>query len=230
MTTLHPPPPPPPPPSVIKEETFIDDWLKQKDKQQPNAEERKRKRQQWYHNQCLFPTYITESAMVNTSPLLSLLHDHGIESNDSSLTHPSDKQTTVDEIRKIASQCANYKAAAIQNKQEFEYKRALLAKEKRSEVKVPSKPPDHAEFTPLKPAENLLLNKIHGTNYNVCLARAVCPERTNNLFSCWKSTDPRVVKAMAEQGLDQLMCIEERESVERCIGQKVQTIMKDIIN
>lgn len=204
--------------------------MQQKDKQQPNAEERTRKRQQWFHKQCLFPAHITESAMFDTSPLLSLLHDHGIGSDDSSLMHPSDKQTAVHEMRKIASLCSNYKAAAIQNKQEFEYKRALIAKEKRSEINVPSKPPEHHEFTPLKPAENLLLNKIHGTNYNVCLARAVCPQRTSNLFSCWKRTEPRVVKALAEQGLDQLMCIEEREAVERCIGQSVQRIMKDIIN
>eukprot|EP00984_Skeletonema_dohrnii_P032962 scaffold28185_cov121-Skeletonema_dohrnii-CCMP3373.AAC.3 len=230
MNKLRPPPPPPPPPSESKDETFIDGWLQQKSKQLPSSENIQRKRQQWYSKQCLFPTHITESSMVDTSPLLSLLHDHAIESDDSSLRHPSDKQTTVDEMRKIASLCATYKTTAIQNKQEFEYKRAVIAKERQSEIELPAKPPDHPEFTPLKPAENVLLAKIHGTNYNLCLARAVCPQRTNNFLKCWKSTDPRVVKALAEQGLDQLMCMEEREAVERCIGQSVQKIMKDIIS
>ncbi len=228
MSNLRPPPPPPPPPES-KNETFIDNFLQQNSKKLPNAEERKRQRQQWYYDQCLFPSYITESAMADTSPLLSLMRDHGIESDDSSLTRPSDKQTTVDEIRKIASLCANYKSSAIQNKKEFAYKRAAIAKEKGNEIELPEKPPDHPEFTPLKPAENLLLTKIHATNYNMCLGRAVCPQRTENLLSCWKSTNPRVVKALAEQGLDQLMCIEEREAVERCIGHSVQKIMKDII-
>ena len=168
--------------------------------------------------------------MFDTSPLLSLLHDHEIASDDSALSHSSDKQTTIDEIRKIASVCANYKISATQNRKEFEYKRAVIAKEKRGEIKLPNKPKDHTEFTPLKPAENLLLAKILRTNYNLCLARGVCPQRTNNLLTCWKSTDPRVFKVMAEQGLDQLICIDEREAVERCIGLSVQKVMKDIIS
>lgn len=231
MSNLRPPPPPPPPPES-KNETFIDDFLQQNSGKLPNAEDRERERQQWFFKQFLFPTHIPESAIADTSPLLSLLHDHGIESDDRSLTHPSDMQTTVDEIRKIASLCANYKSTAIQNKKEFEYKRAVIAKEKQSETNLPEpeKPPDHPEFTPLKPAENLFLAKIHGRNYQLCLARAVCPQRTESLLSCWKSTEPRVVQALAEQGLDQLMCIEEREAVERCIGQSVQHIMKDIIS
>lgn len=198
-------------------------------KQLPTSENNQSK-QQWFSKQCLFPTYINEAAMFDTSPLLSLLHDHGIGSDDSALSHPSDKQTTIDEMRKIANLCANYKTRAIQNRKEFEYKRATVAKEKQVETKLPPKPPDHPEFTPLKPAENLLLAKIHGTNYNLCLARAVCPQRTNGLLSCWKSTDPRVVKLLAEQGLGHLMCMEEREAVERCIGLSVQRVMKDIIS
>jgi hypothetical protein len=228
MSKLH-PPPPPPPPAEGKEGTFIDDWLQQNSKQLPTSENNQSKRQ-WFAKQCLFPTYITESAVFDTSPILSLLHDHGIESDESALRRPLDEQTTIDEMRKIASLCANYKTTAIQNRKEFEYKQTAIAKEKQNEIELPAKPPDHPEFTPLKPAENLLLAKIHGTNYNLCLARAVCPQRTNELLSCWKSADPRVFKVLAEQGLDQLMCMEEREAVERCIGLSVQRVMKDIIS
>jgi hypothetical protein len=38
------------------------------------------------------------------------------------------------------------------------------------------------------------------------------------------------VKLLAEQGLGHLMCMEEREAVERCIGLSVQRVMKDIIS
>jgi hypothetical protein len=160
-----------------------------------------------------------------------MLHDHKIESNDSPLTLSADEQSTsIDEIRKIASLCSHYKSIAGKNRQELEYKQAKAAEEKQNiETRtIPDQPP-HSEFTKMKPAENALLSKIHEANYNLCLANAVCPKRTGRLLSCWEKMNPRAAKIMAQQGLDHLVCVQEREAVERCIGLSVQKVMKDII-
>lgn len=227
----NPPPPPPPASSVIDKgasSSFIDDWLKQNKQSAINPVESKR---EFFAKQCLFPTYITDRSMCDVSSLRSMLHDHKIESNDSPLTLSTDEQSTaIDEIRKIASLCAHYKSIASKNRQELEYKQAINAKEKQNieTITIPDQPP-HSDFTPMKPAENALLSKIHEANYNLCLANAVCPERTGRLLSCWKNMNPRTAKIMAQQGLDYLVCVQEREAVERCIGLSVQKVIKDTI-
>jgi hypothetical protein len=233
MVNNNPPPPPPSPPtsSVIDKEasSFIDDWLEQNNKQSAiNPVESKR---QYFEKQCLFPTYITDRSMCDVSSLRSMLHDHKIESNDSPLKTSTDEQSTlIDEMRKIASLCAHYKSTASKNRQELEYKQAIIAKEEQKidTRTIPDQPP-HSEFTPMKPAENALLSKIHEANYNLCLANAVCPKRTGRLLSCWEKMNPRAAKIMAQQGLDHFVCLQEREAVERCIGLSVQKVMKDII-
>jgi len=215
MTSLHTMTsfPPPPPPSE-GETAFIN-------------------KQNYFASQYSFPTYITASAVCDVSPLLSLLHDLKIESINSTTISllPTDNRATIDEIRKIVSLCSHYKSTAIQNQKEFEYKRSIIAKEKQntSTKNIPVQPPYHSDFTPMKPGENLFMSKIHSTNYNLCLASAVCPQRTRSLLSCWKNLDHRVAKALASKGLDQFIWVEEREAVERCIGLSVQKLVKDII-
>ena len=224
--------PPPPASSVTDKEapsSFIDDWLEQNNKQSAiNPAESKR---QYFEKQCLFPTYITDRSICDVSSLRSMLHDHKIESNDVPLTLSTDEQSTsIDEIRKIASLCAHYKSIARKNRQELEYKQAIIAKEKQNiDTRTIPDQPSHSEFTPMKPAENALLSKIHEANYNLCLANAVCPTRTGRLLSCCNKMNPRAAKIMAQQGLDHLVCVQEREAVKRCIGLSVQKVMKDII-
>lgn len=197
--------------------------------------------------------------VCNADPLLSLISQHNLDNNgigtdtsggsssqdDKSInsegryTTPTHR-TALDDMRQIASLCSTYKTRAIVNNNEFRYKRAKLKERQRQEKSnntestdafksTQSPPPYHSEYTHLALAENFLLAKIHGANYNLCLAKATCPDRTSRLLKCWKSVDPQLLKMMEQEGMEDFICMQEREAVERCIGLGVQRVMKDIL-
>jgi hypothetical protein len=67
---------------------------------------------------------------------------------------------------------------------------------------------------------------IHEMNYKFCLSQVSCPERMNRLASCWGSTGPVLIKQATEAGQEGLICLNEREGVERCSGALVQRLMR----
>eukprot|EP00578_Thalassiosira_sp_NH16_P000726 CAMPEP_0181138604 /NCGR_PEP_ID=MMETSP1071-20121207/34336_1 /TAXON_ID=35127 /ORGANISM="Thalassiosira sp., Strain NH16" /LENGTH=259 /DNA_ID=CAMNT_0023225453 /DNA_START=129 /DNA_END=908 /DNA_ORIENTATION=+ len=247
-----PPPPPPPPPPAIEDRpsassrpAFIEQWLEKEKTPTTN----KINKRQYLEKQCLFPSYIPEAAMVDVEPMIGLISHHVEESDGGDITDSTHHRTALDNVRKIASLCATYKSRAAMNHKEVQYKRAIILKEKRrleehssdlapenvdssetsESIPLPSKPPYHPDFTPLSLGENYGVAKIAGANYNLCLANAICPARTRRLLTCWESLDTQWVKIVQQQGMDRLICLEEREAVERCMGMGVQRVMKDIL-
>ena len=217
------PPPPPPSPPIEEEPTFIEKWERQSKSQSKNS------KRVYLEKQCRFPNHIPQSAHCNIDPLLSLISNHIDDHIDDNVSNDTNYRSPMNDMRKVASLCSTYKTAAKQNKQEFQYKRAIQQQiEPIDDDEVPP-PPHTSMYTNLSMAENFALAKIHGANYNLCLAKAICPDRTNRLLSCWQRTDINIVKRMHEDGIAGLICLEEKEAVERCIGNGVQKIMKDIL-
>ena len=131
------------------------------------------------------------------------------------------------------------------NNNEFQYKRAMHIREKLKEEQskdtnsngenedstdMPKPtPPPQSEYTPLSLSENYFMMKAHNANYNMCLANATCPSQMKRLVTCWNGLDPQWVKLMQEQGIDNYICLQEREAIEHCVGLSVQRVMKDIL-
>mmetsp|Transcript_30966 Transcript_30966/g.61722 ORF Transcript_30966/g.61722 Transcript_30966/m.61722 type:complete len:288 (-) Transcript_30966:69-932(-) len=157
--------------------------------------------------------------------------------SDASFIH----RTAVEDVRKIAYLCATYKSKMLANRHEYEYKRQVrINKQHQQQLQLepgstlsqksePTPPKYHPEYTPLSAEGNKIMMSIHGANYNVCLARAACPEKTKKLVSCWKRLSAKESAALAEAGLGEYVCLEERKEVERCIGSGVQRAVKDIL-
>jgi hypothetical protein len=91
-------------------------------------------------------------------------------------------------------------------------------------------PPYHEEYSDLKVMQNYTLAGIHKANHRMCLSHSACPKQTKQLLQCYRAIDPNVGQALAKQGLGNLICIEEREAVERCVGNGVQRVAKEILN
>ena len=219
-------PPPPPSPPVEEGPTFIDKWT-DKDKERQSKSQSKNRKRVYLEKQCQFPSHIPQSSHCNIDPLLSLISNHIDDQSDDNISNDTiNYRSPLDDMQKVASLCSTYKTAAIQNNQEFQYKRAM---QQQTEQTDEVSPPHTSMYTNLSMAENFALAKIHGANYNLCLAKAICPDRTNRLLTCWQRTDINLVKRMHEDGISGLICLEEKEAVERCIGNGVQRIMKDIL-
>jgi len=197
------------------------------------AESSRREKQAYYTNQCLFPSHIPRSLHCSSDSLLSLINkfDELREGRQDEQLSPN---TAASDFRDVISLCSTYKTRALQNRDEFEYKKTKLQQKKQAaegvdtaDIDLPAQPLA-SEFSPLSAQENFLLSSIHAANYNLCLSSAICPERTTKLVTCWRRTDGRVIKKLKEQGMDRFVCQEEREAVERCLGNSVQRVMKDI--
>mmetsp|Transcript_20705 Transcript_20705/g.37435 ORF Transcript_20705/g.37435 Transcript_20705/m.37435 type:complete len:296 (-) Transcript_20705:1497-2384(-) len=74
--------------------------------------------------------------------------------------------------------------------------------------------------------EHVARTTINEFNYRFCIAANTCPERMTRLVSCWKSMDPKIMQQLAEHDVAEIICQEERESVERCTGRTVQQFMR----
>jgi hypothetical protein len=149
---------------------------------------------------------------------------------------PATRGTALDDARRIAARCAEYRSIALHNISEFNYKRALkdvaIDKDQRRgdlPPPVPARPPHHPEYTPMSLRENFAMARIHGRNYELCLAMAACPDRAERMVSCWAGEDPGVVGIMDRHGMGRYICSEERKAVERCVGMEVQRAMNEIL-
>mmetsp|Transcript_376 Transcript_376/g.989 ORF Transcript_376/g.989 Transcript_376/m.989 type:complete len:184 (+) Transcript_376:190-741(+) len=181
----------------------------------------------------MFPSHIPRSLHCKNESLLSLVNKFGelIEGREDELLSPN---TAASDFRDVISLCSTYKTRAVENRDEFEFKKAKLQQQKQAaegveaeEIDLPAQPLA-SEFTPLSAQENFLLASIHAANYNLCIGNAICPGRTAKLMTCWKRTDSRVIQQFKEHGMDRFVCQEERKAVERCLGNSVQRVMKDI--
>lgn len=239
--------PSPAPPSAIEEErastpTFLERWLENEPKKPPALTEASF--MEYFTKQLLFPKHIPETALCNVSPILALVSRHGEAAGDSHSEDGTPSNTALESVRQIAAQCATYKNKAVLNHNEFQHKRSIELQEQQQQEHydatgdsdpstttdvIVEQPPYHPEYTPLPVPGNYLLTKIHGANYNICLAKAACPHRTERLLSCWKSADPGWVKKMEHDGTEEYVCAEEREGVERCLGLSVQRVMKSVL-
>lgn len=244
-------PPLPPLPPMVELKTFIEMGGEEKEKSGVILNNiRNQKRNKRLEEQCIFPTHIPSTAHCDITPMLSLISNHINENhinenmmNQNNNTH----RTALNDMKKVASLCASYKNIVLQNQNEFQYKRAvyinnkqkeasrsdMLNEEVESEVAVSNNQlpprPEVTQYTDLTPMENQMMARIHDANYNLCLAKATCPDRTDKLLSCWKQSDPQVVNYAQENGIEGMICMEERNAVERCVGLSVQRVMKDII-
>jgi len=72
--------------------------------------------------------------------------------------------------------------------------------------------------------------RIHGLNYRHCIAKSACPKRAVALESCWKKLGPEGFRIMIERSLVPYICREEKEAVERCCGEKVQSFMRNVLD
>lgn len=228
------------------------------------------KKREYFETQCsLFPRYIPESAICNVDSMIHLISEHcpplsstadaaaaagecvndgGRLSNDDSSGSappppPPSTNTTMDNVRQIATQCSIYHTKAVQNYKQYEYKRALKnihidSNEQRIIIQstdddnylpIPQRPNHHTEYTPMTVQENYAMTKIHERNYNICIAKMTCSHRTEQLLSCWNRLDPQWIKYMDKHNMGQLICANERKSVERCVGGNTQRAMKDIL-
>lgn len=220
------------------------------------------KKREYFEAQCsLFPRYIPELAICNVDSMIHLISEHcpplsssiaagedvndvgRLNNDDGSGAPPSSStNTTMDNVRQIATQCSSYHTKAIQNYKQYEYKRALKnihidsnqqrifkSTDNIDDLPIPQRPVQHSEYTPMTYQENYAMTKIHERNYNICIAQNTCSHRTEALLTCWKSLDPQWVKYMDKHNMGQLICANERKGVERCVGGITQRVMKDIL-
>lgn len=237
-------PPPAPPPALEEEEsasapTFLERWLEREPKKIALTEA---SFMEYFTKQLLFPKHIPETALCDVGPLLGLIARHGEEAaGDDDRGDGEDgapARTALESVRRIAAQCATHKNKAVLNHNEFQHKRSVELQEQQEHdeddpsaaaAAIVEQPPYHPEYTPLPVPGNYLLTKIHGANYNICLAKAACPRRTQRLLDCWRGADPDWVKKMEEHGTEERVCAGEREGVERCLGLSVQRAMKEVL-
>jgi len=241
-------PPPTSPPAIAEESssasapTFLELWREREKKKPPVLTQASF--MEYFSKQLLFPRHIPETALCDVGPILSLVSRHGEAVDESSGKDGTFNNAALDSLRSIASQCATYKDKAVLNHNEFQHKRSVELREQLEQeedddttgngtssdaITIVQQPPYHPEYTPLPVPGNYLLSKIHGANYNICLAKAACPHQTRRLLACWKSADPEWVKTMEQKDMEEHVCAEEREGVERCIGLSVQRVMKELL-
>ena len=73
------------------------------------------------------------------------------------------------------------------------------------------------------------ISKLFLMNYNYCTAAVSCPQRVAVYEHCFSGYTPDVIKAVAEAGQHQYLCEKERKATERCCGQKVQKVMRKMM-
>jgi hypothetical protein len=76
--------------------------------------------------------------------------------------------------------------------------------------------------------ETVSMSKIFQMNYRYCIASISCPKRVAILNNCYSQYPPEVVQAMVKAGQHEFLCTKERKAVERCCGQKVQSLVRNL--
>ena len=70
---------------------------------------------------------------------------------------------------------------------------------------------------------------ISEMNYRYCIASVTCPGRIAALNKCFSRYPPEFVEALYREGRRAYLCGKERGAVERCCGQKVQSVMRQLL-
>ena len=157
-------------------------------------------------------------------------------------------RTAVQDFTQLLSLCGSYKHTADANQKEAKYKhkRWNLNKQKKKVMQQSEedanekltilenklsklKPPPHSEYTPLTIDQNYYLSQINSVNYRLCLAYKSCPARTKEYVSCLEGIDEKEMDRLAEKGLGSMICLEERQALERCVGLGVERVVKEIL-
>ena len=155
-----------------------------------------------------------------------------------------DFRTALKDFKRAVSLCATYKETSDINRQIFQFKvsrwklnRAISNTQDPQEkhdfeerLNQLEEPPYSNEYTPLKVSQNQALANLHNVNYAMCEAYAICPKQTRQLMRCYKSLNPSLGQALAKQGLGKVICMEEREAVERCVGNGVQRVVEEVLS
>ena len=155
-----------------------------------------------------------------------------------------DFRTALKDFKKAVSLCATYKETSDINQQIFQFKvsrwkinKAISTTEDPQEkehyqerLDQLEEPPFNNEYTSLKVAQNQALANVYNVNYAICEAYATCPKQTRQLIKCYESLNPSHGQALAKQGLGNVICMEEREAVERCVGNGVQRVVEEVLN
>jgi hypothetical protein len=240
------PPPLPLPPSAPSSEkstqqpTFLEKFI------QANLSPK----QEFIVPPCLIPERTPEDAFKYIDPMLSLetsdFFKDELASKD--IAELPQFRTAVQDFTQLLSLCGSYKHTADANQKEAKYKhkRWNLNKQKKKVMQQSEedanekltilenklsklKPPPHSEYTPLTIDQNYYLSQINSVNYRLCLAYKSCPARTKEYVSCLEGIDEKEMDRLAEKGLGSMICLEERQALERCVGLGVERVVKEIL-
>lgn len=249
-TKISPPPLPPPPPGPAKdsssEPSFLQKFIAQNSQPDPSKSKQGLYTNKYLQSKCLVPTTTPEQALPDVKPLLSLSESDLIKEASRSLDQGDEVEhrTALQDFRQIISICANYQQTADINKQIFQFKTKRWKlnqslkdstdeqqkehiQEKLNELK---EPPYNEEYSDLKVMQNYTLAGINNANHRICLALATCPQKAKKLVGCYATLDPKIGQALAKQGLGKVICMEERDAVERCVGNAVQRVVKEVLH
>lgn len=253
VATAIPPPLPPAPPPVAASEiggdepSFLQKFISQNS--QPDRSKKTKQGKytnQYMQSQCLVPITTPEQALPDVKPLLSLSESDINKDVPQQIEQGEEGEfrTALQDFRQIMSLCASYQHTADTNRKIFQFKSARWKLNKALKDTVDEKqkqairekldqleePPYDEEYSELKVMQNYTLAGIMSANQRVCLANATCPRQTKELIGCYATLNPKIGQALAKQGLGKVICMEEREAVERCIGNAAQRAVKEIIS
>lgn len=247
MAHPSPPPVPPAPPpdltSVDDEQSFLQKFITQNSQQDTSKHVKQiQYTNEYMQSKCLVPLTTPEPALPDIKPFLSLSES---EINKNRSPQIRDFRSALQDFRQTMSLCANYKQTADINRKIFEFKTArwklnkalkdtTLDEEKKQIIQAKldllEEPPYNAEYSDLKVMHNYTLASVMEANQKLCLAHATCPDETKELIECYKVLSPQVGQALAKQGLGKVICMEERDAVERCVGNAAQRVVKEVLN
>ena len=247
MSTIAPPPPPPTPIEHSKttetaQPSFLQNFIAQNSQRDPSKSKQTKYTNAYLSSQCLIPTSTPEQALPDIKPLLSLSESE--LNKDVEPLEQGEFRTALQDFREALLLCANYQQTSDINRQIFQFKtkRWKLNKAKKDAESVAQaeiidkklneleEPPYNEEYSDLKIMQNYTLAGIHAANHRMCLAHAVCPQQTHLLKICYDALDSRVGQALAKQGLGKVICMEERDAVERCVGNGVQRVVQEALS
>ena len=190
----------------------------------------------------MIPTSTPEQALPDIKPLLSLAESE--INKDVEQLKQGEYRTALQDFREALLLCASYQQTSDINRQIFQFKtkrwklntakndteNAVHIENIEKKLIALEEPPYNEEYTDLKVMQNYTLAGIHAANHRICLAHAVCPQQTHLLKNCYDSLDSSVAKALAEQGLGKVVCMKERDAVERCVGNGLQRVVQEALS
>jgi len=174
-----------------------------------------------------FPAYMSKPYHPDMDPIVRLLNP--LRLNDAT-TKPSEYQEDLllsDQVSKlkqspfsplhrlethVESQCGKYLQTMNQNRH-----LSKLAQEANEKTKF---------------AEHQLKSNLDVMNYRHCVASQICPQRMEALDKCWYRFEPHphVPRALIGTGDEYTVCGAQKKAVERCCGQIIQSLTRQMMN